>query len=64
MATGTRKVGVSRETLVSLLLGMMFCAWMKADVQLYFAFGAFVVGRDFSFMWANTKEHAANKTAA
>ena len=58
---GNRKVTKARETAVLLLAGLALAGWLKMDPQLYFAFAMAITGADFSFMWGNSKEHAAKK---
>lgn len=56
---GGRKLADSRETLLALLLGLGVCAYLKTDVNLYFAFAAAAVGKSGVFNWGNAKEHQA-----
>lgn len=57
---GSRKQSVSTTSMLFLLAGLAMVAWMKADVQLFIAYVVGVGGTNFSFMWSNSREHAAN----
>jgi hypothetical protein len=56
---GGRKLADARETLLALTLGVIVCAWLKADPQLYFGFAAAAVGKSGVFNWGNAQEHKA-----
>jgi len=43
--------------MLALLLGFALAAWLKCDVQLYFALGMFLVGADVSFMFGKKAEY-------
>ena len=64
MQVGERKFRESRETALLLFAGLLVCAWLKADIQLFFGFAAAVVGKSGVFNWGNAQEHKAKGPAA
>lgn len=60
----SRKQMDARETLLFLFAGLLVSAWLKADIQLYFAFVAGAIGKTAAFNWGNAKEHEAKAKAA
>lgn len=58
---GSRKLQNARETGLMLLVGMMFCAYMKPDPTLYITFAGALVGGSAFFMHNNSKEHEAGQ---
>jgi hypothetical protein len=42
---------------LALTLGLLVCAWLGADPQLYFGFAAAAVGKSGVFNWGNAQEH-------
>ena len=56
------KVQESRETALLLFAGFLVAAYLKCDVNLYYGFGAMVVGKTGVFMWGKSKEYQANTT--
>ncbi len=61
---GGRKLADARESLLALTLGLIVCAWLNADAQLYFGFAAAVVGKSGVFNWGNAQEHKAKTPGA
>ena len=58
---GNRKLTVTRETLVALLIGFGVAAYFKVPTELFGMFVLGLMGKDAGFMWGNAKEHAAEK---
>ena len=51
------KVQEARETALLLTLGFIVAAYLKVDVNLYYGFGALLVGKTGVFMWGKGKEY-------
>lgn len=60
---GSRKLMANRESRIILLAGLCIAAWMKLPADIWVAFVVGVAGVDLSFMWGNSKEHAAQAQA-
>jgi mannose/fructose/N-acetylgalactosamine-specific phosphotransferase system component IIC len=57
---GGRKMAVDSNTKYFLLAGFILALYMKADSQLFIAYGVFVSGTGFAFMWGNSQEHKSD----
>jgi hypothetical protein len=56
---GNRKVKVTRENSLMILLAFIISCMLHPPVELFVAFIVGIGGTAFSFMWGNSKEHAA-----
>lgn len=59
-----RKLAVTRETMLAMLLGFVVAAYFKVGADLFGMFVLGLAGKDAGFMWGNAKEHAATVEAA
>lgn len=56
---GNRKFATVFRAQLFLLLGLVVVGWLKLPADLYWAYVGGVAGNAASFMWGNSKEHAA-----
>lgn len=61
---GSRKMAVTRETLLAMVLGFIVAAYFKVPVELFGMFVLGLAGKDAGFMWGNAREHASKPTQA